>query len=204
MQSKVASPHFVLTCPSPQFMLTIPGLASPHFALKIPGLVSPHFMLTRPSPALCADLSFSRNSPWSILGETNRSFAPTCFVSIFEWPLISPWPPCPYITPHFLPLSLICTIFIWRVREELVCESTNPYFSTKKDLTPISRKTFFSNQNFEWRTPTHFKNFTFYLFHHFSFHLKAFSIKLWTSLHQTFHRIDQLMLTFISLCIQNP
>ena len=70
----------------------------------------------------------------------------------------------PILTLNFHPSSLICAIVILRVREELVCESTNTLFSTKKDLTPILRKKILLDQNFIWITRTHFYNFKFYIF----------------------------------------
>ena len=85
--------------------------------------------------------------------------------------------------PHIsTPLSLIFTIFICKVREQLVCESKNTWFSTKMDLTYILRKNFHFKPNF-WikNIKTHENNSqTHYIshFHHLSFHPKASLIKL--------------------------
>ena len=72
------------------------------------------------------------------MGQRRKALKLIC--NVLTQYLSSPWPPCSYIIPHFFSLILICAIFIWRVRKELLRERTNTYFSTKKDLTPISRK----------------------------------------------------------------
>jgi hypothetical protein len=83
------------------------------------------------------------------------------------------------LTPYVDALSLICSIFLWRMKGELVCESTNTNFLSKMDLTTSQGIFFTSNQNFECRTlPFHFKKIFSHISLTSSFQLKAYLIQL--------------------------
>ena len=74
---------------------------------------------------------------WSLMGE--RVNGPIMNIRYFNQYLSNSWDTlflhaC-ILTQNFYPFSLICAIFLWRLREELGWESTNTKFSTKMDLT---------------------------------------------------------------------
>ena len=89
---------------------------------------------------------------WSLMGE--RVNGPIMNFTVSNQYLSDSWATlCPYeciLTPNLYPF--ICVIFLWRMKGELVWESTNTKFSTKMDLTSSHGQNFTSNQNFEWGT----------------------------------------------------
>ena len=143
---------------------------------------------------------------WSLMGE--RVNGPRMNFTVSNKYLTDSWAtlhlhPC-ILTQNFKHFSLICPIFLWRMKGELVCESSNTKFSTKMDLTTYQRKVFIQNQKFKWITlPLHFKNLFSDLFSYFFISTGSISHPTSSLLHRTLHETFKLILVYIPLIIQN-